>query len=156
MSKLLNNVAYKANTPLPLASVRASRVQVLKAAIRQTKAARYLQKMRPRNVPLPGAPQRVPKMIVLPGDYTRLKRIVGKSKLRECSTVGSLNVSTESKAGVKRNQKVVLGPKGRAHTWKDVSSMPFKVRVLKRTAYDTLESLPKGNPYRYAVHGDEE
>ncbi|KAF8416341.1 hypothetical protein EV426DRAFT_627156 [Tirmania nivea] len=156
MSKLLSNVAYKANTPPPLASVRASRVQVLKAAIRQTKAARYLQKMRPRNVPLPGAPQRVPKMTVLPGDYTRLKRTVGKSKLRECTTMGSLNVSTKSKAGVKRNQKVVLGPKGRAHTWKDVSSMPFKVRVLKRTAYDTLESLPKGNPYRYAVHGDEE
>ncbi|KAF8420908.1 hypothetical protein EV426DRAFT_611344 [Tirmania nivea] len=156
MSKLLNNMVHKGNTSRPLASVRASRVQVLKAAIRQTKAARYLQKMRPRNVPLPGAPQRVPKIIVLPGDYTRLKRTVGKSKLRECSTVRSENVSTKSKARVKRNQKVVLGPKGREHTWKDVSSMPFKVRVLKRTAYDTLESLPKGNPYRYAVHGDEE
>ncbi|KAF8416348.1 hypothetical protein EV426DRAFT_709407 [Tirmania nivea] len=150
-SKLLNNVANKANTPPPLASAASSRV----AAIRQTKAARYLKKMRPRNVPLPGVPQRAPKRTVLPGDYARLKRTVGKSKLAEYSTAKRLNVSTKSKAGVKRKQKVVLGPKGRAQTWKDVSSMPLKIRVLKRTAYDTLESLPKGNPYRYAVYGDE-
>ncbi|KAF8419758.1 hypothetical protein EV426DRAFT_576848 [Tirmania nivea] len=62
---------------------------VLKGAIRQTKAARYLKRMRPRNVPLPGAPQRAPKRIVLPGDYTRPKRTVGKSGRKKKSEVGA-------------------------------------------------------------------
>ncbi|KAF8419776.1 hypothetical protein EV426DRAFT_700957 [Tirmania nivea] len=150
---LLNRkMGRKANIPRP--PVSSSRVQ-LKPAARQTKAARYLQRMRPRNVPLPGAPQRAPKRIVLPEDYTRLKRKVGKSKLGEGSTVKSLKVSTKPKAGVKRTPKSVLGPKGRVRTWNDVSTMPLKIRVIKKTAYDTLDSFPRGKPYRYAVQADE-
>ncbi|KAF8416335.1 hypothetical protein EV426DRAFT_709383 [Tirmania nivea] len=150
---LLNRkMGRKANIPRP--PVSSSRVQ-LKPAVRQTKAARYLQRMRPRNVPLPGAPQRAPKRTVLPGDYTRLKRKVGKSKLGEGSTVKSLKVSTKPKAGVKRTPKSVLGPKGRVRTWNDVSTMPLKIRVIKKTAYDTLDSFPRGKPYRYAVQADE-
>ncbi|KAF8415769.1 hypothetical protein EV426DRAFT_578980 [Tirmania nivea] len=126
-SKLPNKVVeHKANIPSPLAPDNSSRIQELKAAIRQTKAARYLKRMRPRNAPLPGAPQRAPKRTVLPGDYTRLKRTVGKSKLGECSTVRNLNVSTKTKVKVKRTQKLVLGPKGRVRTWEDVFSQAAK------------------------------
>ncbi|KAF8419772.1 hypothetical protein EV426DRAFT_700952 [Tirmania nivea] len=150
---LLNRkMGRKANIPRPPVSL--SRVQ-LKPAVRQTKAARYLQRMRPRNVPLPGAPQRAPKRTVLPRDYTRLKRKVGKSKLGEGSIVKSLKVSTKLKAGVKRTPKSVLGPKGRVRIWNDVSTIPLKIRVIKKTAYDTLDSFPRGKLYRYAVQADE-
>ena len=104
------------------------RVQELKAAIRQTKAARYLRKMRSRNAPLPRAPQLTPKMVGLPGDYARPKRMTAKSKLGECATVESLNLSTESK---KRMGNTLLGPKGRAHAWAQ-RSVEAKVLVEGR------------------------
>jgi len=145
-----------ANTPRPPVLAPTSRVQELKAAIRQTKAARHLRNMRPRNAPLPGAPQIARKRIVLPGDYARPKRTVGKSKLRECSIVKSLTLNTKTKARMERKQKLALGPKGRAKTWKDTRNLPFSVRVIKRTAYAAMDNLPRGNPFLYAIHGDEE
>ena len=155
-SKLANKVVERTTNIAPPVLPPLPRVQELKAAIRQTKAARYLKKMRPRNVPLPGAPQRAPKRTVLPGDYTRPKRTVGKSKLGECLMVKSLNLSTKFKTRMGRNQRLTLGPKGRAQTWKDITSMPFNVRLIKRTAYAAMGNLPRGNPFQYAIHGDEE
>jgi len=147
-------VGRTVNTPRPPVPAASSSVQ-LKAAIRQTKAARYLKKIRHRNAPLPGAPQLAPKRVVLAGDYARPKRTVGKSKLGECSIVESLDLNIKIKAGVKRNQKLVLGPKGRAITWTDARPLPFHVRVIKRTAYAALDNLPRGNPYRYSIYDDE-
>lgn len=126
--------------------------------MQETKAARYLKQMRPRGAPLPGAPQIAPKKIVLPGDYARPKKTVGKSKLGpgKCPKMPSLRPNPKKRREVERRQKLALGPKGREKTWRDFTTMPFRIRVMKKAAYGSMPGLPWGNPYLHAFYSDEE
>ena len=103
----------------------------LPTRLQKSKGALHLRRYRHRNAPLPGTPQRQPKLTIPAGSKYHKKPLPGASPLKRCF----LQEEVRDTAVAELRRKVVLGPKGRTRQWRSYHQFPLGPRVQVHRAY---------------------